>query len=287
MMAPTERSMPAVRITSVCAAATMPTICTCCRISVSDAGREELASPGARRRRRSKRAARSAAPAPASTCSACWNRLSEGCGPRGTRPPPRRGAPATHGLEVVGLGSSRGLPRVVRRGPSRPPVGPGAGRSPPPSRSVWAPRARPIKPSCGRQPQQRSVPSSRSIDSTPSAGLSVTSATPVSKKSLPSVVAGRVPSSANCGDRLDAERGHLQRVLLRGGADHAVLDVLDAGAAAVDRDDQHVVLAAHGLQRLVGAGGGGLVDRVDDVDVGVLPRGGSPSPCGRLPRCRW
>ena len=35
MMAPTERSMPAVRMTSVCAAPRMPTIATCCRISVS------------------------------------------------------------------------------------------------------------------------------------------------------------------------------------------------------------------------------------------------------------
>ncbi|MNE95061.1 hypothetical protein D3C80_1931040 [compost metagenome] len=35
MIAPTERSIPAVRITKVCAAATMPVIATCCRISVS------------------------------------------------------------------------------------------------------------------------------------------------------------------------------------------------------------------------------------------------------------
>src|SRR5262245_5146411 len=34
---------------------------------------------------------------------------------------------------------------------------------------------------------------------------------------------------------LDAERGHLQRVLLRGRGDDAGLDVADAGAAAVDR----------------------------------------------------
>ncbi len=33
---PTDRSMPAVRITSVCAAPTMPTIATCCRISVME-----------------------------------------------------------------------------------------------------------------------------------------------------------------------------------------------------------------------------------------------------------
>jgi hypothetical protein len=75
---------------------------------------------------------------------------------------------------------------------------------------------------------------------------------------------------ANFGDRLDAQRGHQQRVLLRGGADDAGLDVLDARAAAVDRDDQHVPSLADGLQRLIGAGGGRLVDGVDDVDAGVL-----------------
>ena len=36
MIAPTERSMPAVSTTSVCAAPTMPTIATCCRISDSE-----------------------------------------------------------------------------------------------------------------------------------------------------------------------------------------------------------------------------------------------------------
>ena len=42
MMAPTERSMPAVRTTRVCAAPTMPTIATCCRISVSAKGEKNL-----------------------------------------------------------------------------------------------------------------------------------------------------------------------------------------------------------------------------------------------------
>jgi hypothetical protein len=36
IMAPTERSMPAVRTTSVWAAPTMPTMATCCRINVSE-----------------------------------------------------------------------------------------------------------------------------------------------------------------------------------------------------------------------------------------------------------
>ena len=66
----------------------------------------------------------------------------------------------------------------------------------------------------------------------------------------------------------------------------AGLDVLDAGAAAVDRDDQDVLLLAGGLQRLVGAGGGRLVDRVDEVDRPGPSGAGSPSPCGRLPRRR-
>ena len=72
------------------------------------------------------------------------------------------------------------------------------------------------------------------------------------------------------GDRLDAERGHLERELHRGGADDAGLDVVDTGAAAVDRDDGHVLLLAGGLERLVCAGRGGLVDRVDEVDRRVL-----------------
>ena len=42
MMAPTDRSIPAVRITSDCAQATMPTIPTCCRISVSAKGEKNL-----------------------------------------------------------------------------------------------------------------------------------------------------------------------------------------------------------------------------------------------------
>ena len=122
--------------------------------------------------------------------------------------------------------------------------------------------------------------------STPSTGLSVTSATPVSKKSLPSVGCRLGAVLGVGGDRLDAQRRHQQRILLRGGADHAVRDVLHARAAAVDRHDQHVVLAADGLERLVGTGRGRFVDRVDDVDLGIDWPAGFPSPCGRLPRCR-
>src|SRR5690606_15153273 len=48
----------------------------------------------------------------------------------------------------------------------------------------------------GDQPQQSSSPLALSMDSTPSTGSSVTSATPVSTKSLPSVGVGLVPVSA-------------------------------------------------------------------------------------------
>ena len=41
MMAPTDRSMPAVRMTSVCAMPRMPMIVTCCRISDRLNGDEE------------------------------------------------------------------------------------------------------------------------------------------------------------------------------------------------------------------------------------------------------
>ena len=79
-----------------------------------------------------------------------------------------------------------------------------------------------------------------SLESTPGWGWSVMSVTPVSTKSLPADACGLVPSFAYAADGVDAQLRHLQRVLLRGGADLAVLDGLDAGAAAVDRDDGDV-----------------------------------------------
>src|SRR5690606_4134384 len=60
------------------------------------------------------------------------------------------------------------------------------------------------------------------------------------------------------------------RILLGGGADDAVLDVGDAGATAVDRNDGHVFFAANGFERFIGAGRRGLVNGVNDVDHRVL-----------------
>src|SRR5207237_1147081 len=74
--------------------------------------------------------------------------------------------------------------------------------------------------------------------------------------------------------RVNTELRHLQRVLLRGRGDLAVLDRLHTGAAAVDRDDEDVALLAAGLDRGVGAERRRLVDRVDEVDVRVLLEAG-------------
>ena len=106
--------------------------------------------------------------------------------------------------------------------------------------------------------------------STPSTGVSVTRATPVLKKSSPLVTSGAGAACGELRDGLHAELGHLDRVLLAGGLDHALLDAADAGATAVDGDRRARPRLAGRLESLRSAVGGGLVDRVDDVDVRVL-----------------
>ncbi len=73
-------------------------------------------------------------------------------------------------------------------------------------------------------PQQILAPSLESMLSTPSTGLSVTSATPVLKKSRPRTCLRLGTTVGDLGDGLHAELRHLQRVLLRGRADDAGLD---------------------------------------------------------------
>src|SRR4051812_21577 len=69
-------------------------------------------------------------------------------------------------------------------------------------------------------------------------------------------------------DRLHALGGHLERVLLRGRGDLALLHRLHAGAAAVDRDEQRGLAGL--VQRVPRAEPRRLIDRVDEVDVRVL-----------------
>src|SRR3954451_8650862 len=68
-------------------------------------------------------------------------------------------------------------------------------------------------------------------------------------------------------DGVDALLGHLLGELHDGGHEQAVLDVLHALAAAVDRADDDLAVQALLLQRLVRAPGGRLVDVVDHVDL--------------------
>src|SRR6266496_2475340 len=84
-------------------------------------------------------------------------------------------------------------------------------------------------------------------------------------------VAGRLLAGlGEVDDRVHTEARHLQRVLLGRRGDLPVLDSLHPGAAAVDGHDHDVLLLAGGLQSRVGAQRGGLVDRVDEVDARVL-----------------
>src|SRR3954452_21613216 len=86
------------------------------------------------------------------------------------------------------------------------------------------------------------------------------------------VAAGLRPAALGVGERLDPEPRHVLRVLLGGRVDDARADaVLDRVAPAVDGDEDDVlVVAAGGFERLGGAERRGLVDRVDDVDPGIL-----------------
>ncbi len=71
-----------------------------------------------------------------------------------------------------------------------------------------------------------------------------------------------------------AHLGHFDRVLLCCRADYTGLDVVDTCAAAVNGDDQNVFFLARGLQSLESTCGSGLIDRVDNVDIGVLGQQG-------------
>src|ERR1700704_491251 len=70
--------------------------------------------------------------------------------------------------------------------------------------------------------------------------------------------------------RFDALGRHQQRKLHRGRADHPILHIAHAGAAAVDRNDQHTLFAADRAQGLIGPGRGRLVDGVDHRDARIL-----------------
>ena len=112
-------------------------------------------------------------------------------------------------------------------------------------------RSRGSRPCCRRGSAPAQLRALGGVDRlTPAAGLSVTSATPVSKKALPSVGAGFVAVLGALRDRLDAERAISSGYCCEVAPMTPSLTDCDARAAAVDRHDQHVVFLADGLQRL-------------------------------------
>src|SRR5919108_2543834 len=86
------------------------------------------------------------------------------------------------------------------------------------------------------------------------------------------VVTRNLPAGPGVADDCrHASRSHAQRVLLRGRVDDSGSHVPDTRAAAVDGDDRRRGFRLPSvLERVPGALGARLVDRVDDVDVGAL-----------------
>ena len=83
--------------------------------------------------------------------------------------------------------------------------------------------------------------------------------------------AGRLLAAGSVlGHRIDAHRRHLVGELHHRGGNDPGLDVAHAGAAAVDRGQDHVLFLAERFQRLIATGRRRLVDGVDDVDVAIL-----------------
>src|SRR5262249_5556824 len=220
MMAPTDRSMPAVRMTSVCATPRMPMIVTCCSTSEKLKGWKKRSPTNAPNSMRL--ATRTnAGTAVGWTCRTFLARPRSVASDAATPSPPASGAAVIQSRRRVSapahlqafLGSLRGQARHGLVGDE--------------------------------------------LD----AGVEE-----VETGCLVRLLA----RLAEFDDSFDALRSHQQRQLHRGRADDAGLDVLHAGATAVDRDDQGPLVLADRLQRLIGAGRGRLVDGVDEIDAGLL-----------------
>ncbi len=239
MIAPTERSMPAVRITSVCAAPTMPMIATCCRISVSVKGEKNLPPSSDAEDRDRRRAARSAAPATGSDAGGAGTAARRTCASSNSAT--AFGLPCDSRLRSPVVAALPVFARHVAI-PSR--CGPGAA-SPRARRQSFCPQDVAVDQAGGSAPAELGALGRCRSTRRPSTGLSVTSATPVSKKSLPGVgcglraVVGPVRRSPRCPSEAISS-GYCCEVA----PITPSLTFCDARAAAVDRDDQHVASRA-------------------------------------------
>ena len=222
----------------------MPTIVTCCRTSDRLKGEEALADEQAEEDD-AERAARSAAPASGWRAGCAGRACSEA----------RAGRPRT-GDRCSALRRCR---RLVVAAPAMPVAclarrsmeagaGHGGARRRTAGRAAVTAAVLPVIArvcrACGVpsiSPSTCFSPSAEVIEGTPSTGLSVISF----DAGIEEVEAcGRLRLLAGLGevgDRLDAQRGHLQRILHARSRRSCRLDVLHARAAAVDGDDQHVL----------------------------------------------
>src|SRR6266508_3201846 len=238
MTAPLDRSIPAVRITSVCPIARVPTTMTCWTTS------DRLVPV----RNRSVRAVKNATASSSAISGPTVERASARDSSEG----------AASRLVSSCSGVVAGVLITGPRLDSRPRSGPG-----PPSR-VGA------GPILGQPPRSLLAPA---VGESKLDVLGVHAGLRLGRDERHAGVgvAGHLLAAVGEVDhRVDALAGHLQGVLLRGRGDLAVPDRPHAGAAAVDRDDQHVVLLAGRLERGVRTERGRLVDGVEEVDAGVL-----------------
>ena len=131
-------------------------------------------------------------------------------------------------------------------------------------------------------PSRASGPPSTSIDGTPSTGLSVISVAPVSRKLEAGSIFGHraVLAKLIASSAIDAIlSGYCCEVAPM---TPALTFFTPGQPPSIETISTRAVVLAGRLQRFPRAGRGGLVDRVDDVDVRALLEERSPSPCGRL-----
>ena len=119
-------------------------------------------------------------------------------------------------------------------------------------------------------------------------GWSVTRVVPVWKKSRPGEILGPLTAAEKFHDGFESERNHLPRELHGGRPDHAAGDISYPGAAPIDRHQQHLFLPAPRFQGPIRAGGGGLIDGIDEINLRLpLPAGVPWRPARLLPIPGW
>src|SRR3954452_9374968 len=227
---PMERSMPAVRMITVCPTASAATTATCCTSRERAWGRRKLSAkiPNTITATISTMSGLSAG----LPCNRCWTRCAGVCRV-GSRSSADAGVSAVCDASLLTMCSS----------------------------------ARPLS-SAGRAPA-RLLALGRSLALDPGQRLRGDQLGAGVEVVLPGRERRGLLALADLGDRVDTELRHLARVLRRVGGEDPALDVGHALAAAVDGDDERLVLVVVGLEGGMGTLPGRFVDRVDDVDVGV------------------